>query len=145
MISLIPESCQNVLDVGCAEGVTGKAIKERRPAVKVVGIEYDSDAANEARTVLDRVIVGDIESIELEYSEGPFDCILFGDILEHLLDPWSTLQKYKRLLDKNGCVVISIPNIQHYSVILDLIKGSWSYRDRGILDITHLRFLPTKR
>lgn len=144
MIALIPENCQYILDVGCAEGVTGRAIKEQRPGAKVVGIENNQDAANKARRVLDRVIVGDVESVDLEFGERPFDCILFGDVLEHLIDPWSTLRKYRKSLDKNGCVVVSIPNIQHYSVILGLIKGDWSYQDRGILDRTHLRFFTYK-
>jgi 2-polyprenyl-3-methyl-5-hydroxy-6-metoxy-1,4-benzoquinol methylase len=83
-----------------------------------------------------------VTDVKLEEIGPPatFDCIIFGDILEHLLDPWETLRRYRTLLDPAGVVIASIPNIGHISVILNLIRGRWEYGERGLLDSTHLRF-----
>ena len=34
----------------------------------------------------------------------------------------------------------SIPNIRHYRVVKKLLKGSWHYEERGVMDSAHLRF-----
>ncbi len=139
VLELVPADAKRILDVGCAAGVLGKALKERG-ATEVVGVEVVKEVANEAKKYLDRVIVGDIEHIELDYPEGYFDCIVLADVLEHLYNPWQALAKLKRLLSDAGKVVCSIPNIGHAFVLRNLLNGTWKYEEAGILDITHLRF-----
>jgi glycosyltransferase involved in cell wall biosynthesis/tetratricopeptide (TPR) repeat protein len=143
LIPFIPNDAKNVLEVGCGSGMTGQEIKKRYGAF-VAGIELNSSAANAAKDVLDDVIIGDIENIELPYSDGSFDCILFADVLEHLVDPFSVLVKVRRLLKKGGAIVTSIPNVQFHGVIHQLVEGNWTYEKEGILDATHLRFFTYK-
>src|SRR5690606_2217936 len=70
-----------------------------------------------------------------------FDCIVFNDVLEHMIDPWSTLESARAFLTPNGKVVASIPNIIYLPTILGVIlRRRWDYRDSGVLDRTHLRF-----
>jgi O-antigen biosynthesis protein len=69
-----------------------------------------------------------------------FDYIMFADVLEHLLNPEKVLKKSIDLLKGDGKIWISIPNIAHNSVIIDLINNKFEYRDSGLLDRTHLRF-----
>lgn len=136
IVRLIPDGAKNVLDIGCARGLLGKALKERG-VEKVWGVELNPFIAS---PYLDKVIVGDIESIEIPYDDGPFDCVIFADVLEHLKDPWSVLLKIKRYLANGGWVVASIPNIRHYKVIKDILRDRWLYREQGVLDRDHLRF-----
>jgi len=143
LIPLIPDSARCILEVGCAAGMTGRELKRRNGAF-VAGIELDADAADAARNVLDDVVQGDIEKMDLPYSDASFDCILFADVLEHLVDPLSTLVKVRRLLKKGGTIVASIPNVQFHGVVHQLIEGNWTYQKEGILDETHLRFFTHK-
>ena len=140
--ALIPAEARRVLEIGCAAGEMGGTLKQERPGVEVVGVEVDEDAARLARGKLDAVICGDIEGLEfLPYPAGYFDCITCGDVLEHLRDPEAALRKLLAYLHPAGCLVCSIPNIRHQSVLLDLlVNGRWQYRDEGLLDCTHLRF-----
>src|SRR5262249_40065500 len=70
-----------------------------------------------------------------------FDCIVFADILEHLVDPWGTLASYCRFLSPEGVVVASIPNVRNIALLYDvMVRGRWQYADSGYLDRTHLRF-----
>lgn len=141
ILELIPLDARTVLDVGCSIGTLGDQIKHRNEA-EVIGIELDQKMAVLAREKLDRVITGNIEQISLRdhLSTNCFDCIVFGDVLEHLRDPWSVLKRCTDYLGEDGCVIASIPNIRHYTTILSLLAGYWPYRERGIHDQTHLRF-----
>ena len=143
LIPLIPNDARCILEVGCASGMTGRELKRRNGAF-VAGIELNATAATAAKNVLDDVVHGDIEKIDLPYRDSSFDCILFADVLEHLIDPLSTLIKVRRLLKKGGSVVASIPNVQFHGVIHQLIEGNWTYEKEGILDETHLRFFTYK-
>ena len=140
--SLVPESVRKVLDIGCATGSLGASLKQRGN-ITVVGIGVNETMAKLAAERLDKVIVGDIEKIRLEEYFGPaqFDCIIFADVLEHLIDPWTVLQKTVYLLDTGGIIVASIPNIRYFHTFFTVyVRGYWPYREAGIYDKTHLRF-----
>jgi GT2 family glycosyltransferase/2-polyprenyl-3-methyl-5-hydroxy-6-metoxy-1,4-benzoquinol methylase/tetratricopeptide (TPR) repeat protein len=139
LVALIPPTARRVLDVGCAAGRLGQALKARQEA-RVCGIEIDPDAAGEAKRHLDQVIVGDLERLEVPFPEGHFDCIVCGDVLEHLAEPGRFLERARRWLAPDGCLVASIPNVRHHSVIRSLLGGDWTYEPAGLLDRTHLRF-----
>ena len=139
LIPLIPNNASCILEVGCGSGMTGKELKKRYGAF-VAGIELNASAANAAKDVLDNVVTGDIEKIDLPYNDNSFDCIIFADVLEHLVNPLSVLMKVRRLLKIGGIIVTSIPNVQFHGVIHNLIEGNWTYEKEGILDETHLRF-----
>ena len=88
------------------------------------------------------MIVGSIEEIDLPatFKDERFDVVMFGDVLEHLLDPEAVLVKVVSLLNPDGYVVASIPNVAHASIVLNLMAGEFKYTDLGLLDKTHLRF-----
>jgi len=141
----IPEDSKHILEVGCALGLTGKSIKEKTKGnAEIIGIEIEPEIAKKAEENLDKVIVGNVETLELPYEKGYFDCIIYGDVLEHLIDPWKLLIKHAGLLKEGGSVIARIPNIAHYRTIKMLFRKDWHYEDRGILDNTHLRFFAVK-
>lgn len=133
-------SDKRVLDVGCASGYLTRALVER--GCTVSGVEYDAAAAEEARPALQDLVVGDLEQLDLvaELGPGRFDVVVFGDVLEHLRDPLPVLRQARTLLAPGGYVVISIPNVAHGAVRLQLLRGRFDYRPTGLLDSTHLRF-----
>ena len=139
LLLLVPLHVKNVLDVGCGSGILGA--KLRKKGIEVVGIEKDEQAYAQARGKINKAILADVEELDLSYPVGYFDCILFADILEHLRDPVSILMKYGKYLNDKGFVIASIPNVRYYKIILRLLfGGTWDYVDKGILDVTHIRF-----
>ena len=110
----------------------------------MAGIESNKNAAQLAKNVLDDVILGDIEEIEIPYNSSSFDCIIFADVLEHLVNPLAALNKVNKVLKEGGTIIMSIPNVQFYGVVHQLIEGNWTYQTEGILDETHLRFFTLK-
>lgn len=139
ILKLVPKSVKKVLEVGCGTGMTGKAVKNMTGA-HVTGIEIVSEMAEEANKNLDVVIKGDIEKLKLPFQEGQFDCILYGDVLEHLIDPWGVLKNVSKFLGSGGYAILSVPNIAHYRIFKMLWRKEWNYEEMGILDSTHLRF-----
>lgn len=140
MIGLVPPGAKRILEVGCGGGATGKELK-KRGIEEIVGIEIIEDVARSARPHYDALHIGDVEAMTLPYEAGHFDCVLYGDVLEHLRDPWKVLREHNRLVREEGTIIVSIPNVRHYRVIKRLaFRGQWEYRDDGIMDRTHLRF-----
>lgn len=137
--NLIPPSARVIVDVGCGEGDLGQALKASRPAVWVGGLEVHEPYAKVAATKLDAVSQQPAEAGLPAQWQAP-DCLIFADSLEHMVDPWSVLNTLARSLKPGGCVVISLPNVVHFSVQDGLARGEFEYTEWGILDRTHLRF-----
>ena len=140
MVAALVGQAKRVLDVGCSTGYLARILRGNGNAVS--GVEIDSDAAEQARPVLDKLVVGDVESMDFSehFDEGSFDVVVFADVLEHVRDPASVLRRTSGLLAPGGSVILSIPNVAHGSVRLALLEGRFEYRPLGLLDDTHLRF-----
>lgn len=145
LLQMIETPPKNVLDVGCFCGGSGRWLKNKFPAVNVVGIEMLEKAAEMARQFYDHVLVGKFEDHDLTAYQGQFDVIIAADVLEHMYDPWQVLQKLKPLLAPHGAIYISLPNVRNLNVLQALAKGEWQYEGAGILDITHIRFFTRKQ
>ena len=139
ILPLIPNIKQGrVLEIGCGCGNTLQYLKTLGKCAWACGVELDSWAAAQARQHLDLVFEGDIEQIELPLKENSLDLILYLDGLEHFVDPWEVIRKLTCLLKPEGCIIVSIPNIRHFSVLYDIaLKGKWDYTEAGLLDKTH--------
>ena len=140
LFAAVPARAERILEVGCARGRLGQELKRQDPSRFVAGVELDRDAARVAKERLDEVFVLDVQAEVPPIDPGSLDCILFGDVLEHLVDPEAVLRRYGDLLAPDGIVLCSIPNVQHFSIIKNLLRGDFMYQPFGLLDSTHLRF-----
>ena len=130
---------QTILDIGCGDGSLGMEIKTK--SNRVWGIDISSKAIRLAKRRLDKVFCTDIESDNLHFLPRQyFDLIILADVLEHLRNPDRVLLHMKRLLKKDGIIIISLPNIAYYTIRFELLLGRFKYRDLSILDPSHLRF-----
>lgn len=131
---------RDVLELGCATGHMSRVLRDR--GCRVVGVEIDQHAATLAAPFCERVIVGDLDRLDLggELGDKRFDVLVAADVLEHLKNPTRILASLREHLQPDGYVVASIPNVAHGSVRLALLGGSFPYAERGLLDRTHLRF-----
>jgi len=128
---------RKLLDVGAADGLLSRRLTEF--GWRVTAIEGDPALAQAGARYCERMITLNLDR-EIPVGEGPFDVIVYGDVLEHLVDPLRILVELDRSLAPGGFVVISVPNIAHLWIRLLLLFGRFDYLDRGILDHSHLRF-----
>jgi SAM-dependent methyltransferase len=141
VIRLLPSAVLRLLDVGCASGEAGGAIR-RRDGAEVTGIERDPASAERARTLLDRVIEGEALAVlaDLVRSGKRFDAFLFADVLEHFDDPIGALALARELATPEATLVASVPNVGHLSIVRDLVLGRFDPLPAGLADAGHLRW-----
>ena len=132
-----PEKPLQVLEIGCEIGGTLFYIRENYPKAEIHGCDIAEGAVKIAAYNMD-AFVSNIEGENLPFEPESLDVVVFGDVLEHLRDPQRTITYVKTLLKKGGCILASIPNLMHISVIADLLRGNFTYTDIGLLDRTHI-------
>lgn len=133
-----------ILEVGTSTGYLTSVLKDRGNSV--IGVEIDEEAGKIADQYCDTMIIGDVEEVDLDehLRPGSIDVAIFGDVLEHLRYPSSVLEKIKKYLKPDGRLVVSVPNVCHGDILLNLLKGDFRYTPVGLLDETHIRFFGFK-
>ncbi len=144
MLKYVPANAKVILEVGCGEGNFAFALKRRNNA-EVWGMELDPVSGRKAGGKLDKVLIGDAGLLVKELPDRYFDAVVFNDVLEHLIDPYSLLDYIKIKLKSGGVVVSSVPNIRYFRALIEIIwHQQWRYTDYGTFDRTHLRFFTQK-
>ena len=140
-IGLLPADPEaSILELGCGNGATGALALAEGKCGRYVGIELFEPMARQARDVLTEVHVGDVEKMSLPYAPGTFDALILSEVMEHLVDPYTTLAKLTDLLKPGALVFASSPNIGHWRNVVGLALGRFEYTDVGMMDRTHLRW-----
>lgn len=132
---------KRVLELGSGPGSITRHLKDN--GCRVTALELDGDAIAIVGEYCERVIPCDLNDPRwpgLLGDAGLFSAIVAGDVLEHLYDPWTTLQKMKPLLAADGYVVVSLPHVAHSAVLACLLTEDFEYQPWGLLDKTHIRF-----
>lgn len=139
MLPFVPRHATRILEVGCGEGAFMRLLRSDRPGAEVSGLEIEAEvAAVGRRDGLDIAVGSFPESVP---ADRRYDCVIFNDVLEHLVDPWAALEHTRTLLGRDGCVVASLPNIRHLGTLHEIaVAGDFHYQPEGVLDSTHLRF-----
>ncbi len=136
VLALVPPA-RLILDVGCASGRLGEALK-RTTGAEVWGVEPDGTLVREARRRLDRVLATTVEETIGTLRGERFDVVVCADVLEHLDDPETTLAALEAMLSPGGCIVVSLPNVRFYDTFVQLaVRGTWPRRERGVFDRAH--------
>jgi SAM-dependent methyltransferase len=132
---------QRLLDVGASQGNFAHLLEKRQ--YEVTAIEGDPRLATIAPTKCTRVIKADLDQRVADFG-GPFDVILYAEVLEHLRNPLKVLTEINRQLKPGGFVIVSVPNKAHLWVRIQMCLGRFEYAERVILDQAHLRFFTLK-
>jgi methionine biosynthesis protein MetW len=127
-----------VLDVGCGTGSITEIIRNTSNAT-IIGLEPDEQRARQAQS-RGLTVINDYLSVNLIRDQGPFDFVVFADVIEHLPNPAQVISLAKTALKPGGSILASVPNVAHFYTRLDLLCGVFRYEDCGIMDATHLRW-----
>lgn len=133
---------RRLLDIGCSSGAVGAGLKEADPSLWVWGCELNAQSADAAARRLDivtRTPLGQWTDADVDRLRT-VDTVLLLDVLEHMYNPWAQLEMLSQHLPADAQIVVSMPNVGHFSVMESLAAGTFPYKPTGILDVTHVRF-----
>lgn len=141
LLEKIPLSAKTILDVGCGSGALGAEYLRRNPNARFLGIDRDEAALALAGSRLTEIFCGDVEKAPMPFSvpEG-IDCIIYGDVLPQLADPWAVLGEQVKYLSPEGTVLVCMANVEHWSFAERLLRGTFDYQEQGLFDRAHLRW-----
>lgn len=139
LLSAIP-SRRKVLELGCAGGRLGAAYKLAHLETTWVGVDLDRDALVHAAQRLDAVHHMDLDTDSIQSLGSGFDCIVFGDLIEHVKSPERLLHTLAGISTEDAVLICCVPNTGHISVLERVLLGDLSHEAAGLLDRTHLRF-----
>ena len=149
LLDEVDVSAARILELGCGAGALARAVRQRAPHVHYVGMDFMADALAQAQDVLDQALVCNLDAVpvwsaDARLSEAlpdeSFDHVILGDVLEHLYEPERVLAQAVQRLKPGGRALVCIPNVQHWSVLGQLILGHWPQQDAGLFDRTHIRW-----
>lgn len=136
MLRLLPGDTRTLLEVGGGSGNFARAFMAERGG-RATLLESNPQTAAVARTQGMEVLVGDFQAVPVTEH---YDGVVMLDVLEHLIDPLAALVKARQVLRRGGVLLLSVPNVGHWSVVWDMLEGKFDYQPVGILCNTHLRF-----
>ena len=141
LLARIPLSSRTILDVGCGQGGLAEAFRRRSPNARIYGIESDPEAAAIAATHMDEVAVLPVDAEDLPFDvPGGYDCIVYSFSLPHMADPFAVIRRHADLLQPDGVMLMCVPNIEHWSFVERVLRGTWDYEASGLFDRGHLRW-----
>ncbi len=115
-------SDKRVLVVGHAVSSLSRAIHGR--GSQVVVIETDRGAALGAWDYVERVVVGDVERLNLfqELDEQSFECVVLAGLLEFVKEPLVVLETLKKYVRPDGSFLTSVSNVAHGALRIKLLQ-----------------------
>ncbi len=138
IFGLVPSESK-VLEIGIGSGKLANLLTMSKKC-RVYCVEKDSIMTSIARNKCVEILNIDIESAELPYEHGFFDCIVLGNVLEHMKEPSRVLTDLKKYLSNDGFLIYSVPNIVNWHSRTTIFFGKFEYAESGVFDKTHLRF-----
>lgn len=132
----IPESCSDVLDLGCGDGWSTYQLT--RFGKRAMGVTSNDKEAAHAAEYGVKAVVQDMH--DLKFSDRSFDLIYCREVLEHSVAPYLALCEMNRVLRPGGYALINLPwdewirDDSHFSVMTPPQMREMFYKTRFIVE-----------
>ena len=130
-MDFISPTSAKILEIGISHGLKEK-ISSKFNIIDYINIDVRSLYPNESNN--------SYTSIE-KLPDNYFDCVILDETLSQLYNPVEVLNKIKSKLNRNGYVVMVVPNIRNIKVLNQIIfKKDFKYQDTGVISNKNIRF-----
>ena len=144
IIKMSPSN-QNILDIGCFSGELLNRVKiNQKESNSYFGADLENYLSKECSFIKFCLLDFNDKDLNKVFENQKFDIVILGDILEHLVNPWSALSSIEQIIQDSSRILISIPNSGHWYFRLKILFGKIEYTNNGLFDKTHLRFFTKK-
>lgn len=107
---------KRILDVGSASGRMANEISKIFPEAKITGVDAYKRAIDYGNRVYPHIQFKVADAHKLPFKSGIFDLIICYEVIEHLVDPLTALKEMKRVLSKDGRLIVAMDS------------GNWLFR-----------------
>ena len=120
-----------LIDVGCGGAEITLQLKNALGCeVKAVELIAQNVAIAKSKGIDARQV--DLNKGKLPFGENSFEAVFAGEVLEHVIDSDGLLLEMKRVLKKNGVLILTVPNIASwYNRVLMLFGFLPHYVESG--------------
>lgn len=142
IIDLI-DPCEKLLDLGCWDGFIMKEILKSGKAKSTIGLDNSRSAVEMGKK--NNLDIRLVESVDrnIPFEKNSFDCVYAGEIIEHIYDVNNFLAEIKRVLKKNGQIIITTPNLASLGSRIRLLFGRTPWMIENLLEDNaagHIRY-----
>ncbi|MCP4219361.1 MAG: methyltransferase domain-containing protein [bacterium] len=123
---------KTILDIGCGHAVYGKELLKK--GFNYTGIEANEAYAKVAGQSVDATLM---RAESLGFKDKSFDTVMMFEVLEHLDDPYTSLEEIVRVTRKN--LILTVPNI---SPMIECVE--YNVVMHHFLESTHVNFFTGK-
>ncbi len=127
-VKLIVKICKKsdqMLEIGSGYGFFLEEM--RKCGFKITGIEVSKERRNISKKVTKSKILN-INLMDENLKIGKFDVIMFFHVLEHISDSISFLKNLKKAQNKNGKIIIEVPNHNDFQNKLNQYYKQWNFQ-----------------
>lgn len=110
-----------LLDIGCGDGQVGQNLVNL--GYEIYGIDISKRLLSEAQKRGLITILADIANEKLPIPDEVFNYVFCGETIEHIINTEKIMKEIRRVLKKNGLVVITTPNLVHLPDRITFLKG----------------------
>lgn len=113
IIELLPESANDVLDVGCGTGTFEQImlLYPNKSDINITGVDFSSKSIEVAKSKqIPKAVFLCGEAERLPFRDNSFDCCLLIEVVEHISDKESAIKELRRVLRTDGTLIITTPN-----------------------------------
>lgn len=103
---------ERILDAGCGDGGLAKFMQDAL-GTSAYGIDISKKGIEIANKKGVKAKVCDL-STEIPFENNYFDLIIANELIEHLADPDKFLKECRRVLKKDGIILIATPNLSFW-------------------------------
>ena len=144
VLSLIPDSAKNILDVGCGSGDNARILLNKGCSIDCVTISEEEKKI--AQIFCNNIFIKNLEEgLPSEILYKKYDVVICSHVIEHIAYPDKLLNDIKKtLIDNKSLLIVALPNFLSYKNRLRIFFGNFDYEKSGIMDYTHLRWYTHK-
>lgn len=125
---------KNCLDIGCASGFMVSEISKTFPG-QYSGIDVYDKAVSAAKKNYPEIKFKVASADKLPFKDNSFDLILFYETIEHVENPLKCLEEIKRVLKKNGTLILTMDS---GSLLFRIVWFCWENTKGNVWKKAHL-------
>ncbi len=135
VISFIDFNPKRILDVGCASGWFLSEVLKIHKDAKAYGIDVYEEAIDYGSKLYPKINFSVSDAHKTKFPDKYFDLVICTEVIEHLEDPKKAIIEMKRILSKDGRIILEVDS---GSILFSIVWFLWRKINGKVWNDSHL-------